>query len=731
MHMQFMSLNIFCIILSVCSSSFLYLERAISVIQRYNRVKINDIIVIINASNTGESSMINEYAEDIFQTSAPGATYMFLLAPEMSKNLSNLLNVVYKNPNPCAVIFYSLESLEVWKAKFPAKKEFFQKRIYLVISMAQSYQAYNVMHEDVLPYMASFESYFSSFLISSQMYIVAEVDGIFQLYETYQKCKMQSLAIKELSTLSGNHTETNHLEFIWDRRSNLDQCSLRVGYIPYSHFLRVRFKNTSTVEKSAIDSMTEFDMDGLLVSGHSVQFFALMKSSLNFSVNLVYVQDEKWGEKDPNTNDWLGIIGMITRGEIDTFMGDLTINKPRSEVIDFTRPLRTYRYKLFMKRPGPAMSWITYINVFNLNYWRVLIMTLLMCSICLFIVILNLKVGITKRESYPSKGIQLGYALTKTARAFLGLDINFDYNNTHPTTTTMKVLIITICICGVINYHIYNAGLISSLMVQKYELPVNDISDILHQQKYKLSVHKGTADEDILKYSQILHYRKIYRRLLDESGFFNTFMEGEDKIRNEENMIVFANSPMFEMSAEQYPCGIVSTNIENRLDYGGYVFEKGSPYVDLFSHYIVKIKEKGVETDWYKLRNDNVCKNKVGSEFRRFSYNDVILAFVLLSAGALVAVTYSIVEFANTSIFHRITNRQKNEEKLVKNEVAKMIIYSQELTKCSMILKSAVKSDSSDHGIEKSSTLENDFNDINQKCESLLRLLEKKVSDIP
>ena len=208
-------------------------------------------------------------------------------------------------------------------------------------------------------------------------------------------------------------------------------------------------------------------------------------------------------------------------------------------------------------------------------------------------------------------------------------------------------------------------------------------------------------------------------------------MEGEDKIRNEENMIVFANSPMFEMSAEQYPCGIVSTNIEKSLDYGGYVFEKGSPYVDLFSHYIVKIKEKGVETDWYSLRNDNACMDQVGSEFRRFSYNDVILAFVLLSAGALVAVTYSIVEFVNTSIFLRITNRQKNYEKLVKNEVAKMIIFSQELTKCSMILKSVVKSDSPDHDTEKSSTLENDFNDINQKCESLLRLLEKNMSNIP
>ena len=727
MHMKFMSLNIFCMILSVCSASFLYLERAISVIQRYNRVKINDIIFIINASNTGESSMIKEYAEGVFQTSAPGATYMFLLAPEMSKNLTNLLNVVYKNPNPCAVIFQSFESLEVWESKFSAKKETFQKRIYFVILMAQAYEAYNVMHEDVLPYMVSFKSYFSSFLISSQMYFVVKVDGIVKLFETYQKCEKKSLTIKELGTLSGNHTEINHLEFIWDRRSNLDQCSLRVGYIPYSHFLRVRFKNTSTVEKAAIDSMTEYDMDGLLVSGHSVQFFALMKSSLNFTVNLVYVQDGIFGKRDPETNDWLGVVGMITRGEIDTFMGDLTINKPRSEVIDFTRPLRTYRYKLFMKRPGPAMSWLTYINVFNSNYWRVLIMTLLMCSICLFIVIWNLKVSITKRKSHPSKWIQLGYALTKTARAFLGLDINFDSNSTHPSTTTMKVLIITICICGVINYHIYNAGLISSLMVQKYELPVNDISDILHQQKYKLSVHKASADEDILNHS----HRKIYRRLLDENGFFNTFMEGEDKIRNEENMIVFANSPMFEMSAEQYPCGIVSTNIEKSLDYGGYVFEKGSPYVDLFSHYIIKIKEKGVETDWNKLRNDNVCKEQVGSEFRRFSYNDVILAFVLLSAGALVAVTYSIVEFVSTSILHRRTNRQENDQKQVKNEIANMMIYGQELTKCSMILKSAVKSDSSNYDTEKSSTLENDFNEINQKCESLLRLLEKKVSDIP
>ena len=206
-------------ILSVSSSSFLYLERAISVIQSYNRVKINDIIFILNASNTAESSMIKEYAEGTFQTSAPGATYMFLLAPEISKNLSNLLNVVYKNPNPCAVILQNFEFLEAWEGKFPAKKETFQKRIYLVILMAQAYEAYNVMHENVLPYMVSFKSYFSSFLISSQMYFVVKVYGIVKLYETYQKCEMRSLVIKELGILSGNHAETNHIEFIWSQES--------------------------------------------------------------------------------------------------------------------------------------------------------------------------------------------------------------------------------------------------------------------------------------------------------------------------------------------------------------------------------------------------------------------------------------------------------------------------------------------------------------------------------
>ena len=122
-----MSLNIFCMTLSVCSSSFLYLERAISVIQMYNRVKINDIIFIVNASNAGEYDMIKEYAEGIFQTSAPGATYMFLLAPEMSKNLSNLLNVVYENPNPCAVILQSFESLEVWENDWKGHSKVAQK----------------------------------------------------------------------------------------------------------------------------------------------------------------------------------------------------------------------------------------------------------------------------------------------------------------------------------------------------------------------------------------------------------------------------------------------------------------------------------------------------------------------------------------------------------------------------------------------------------------------------
>ena len=69
-----------------------------------------------------------------------------------------------------------------------------------------------------------------------------------------------------------------------------------------------------------------------------------------------------------------------------------------------------------------------------------------------------------------------------------------------------------------INYQVYNAGLISSLMVQRYELPINQLDDILTQPGYKLLVTGGAFHESFLKHSNFEKYRAIWTKTYEEKG---------------------------------------------------------------------------------------------------------------------------------------------------------------------------------------------------------------------
>ena len=95
--------------------------------------------------------------------------------------------------------------------------------------------------------------------------------------------------------------------------------------------------------------------------------------------------DEKFGSLDKRNDNWNGIVGMVQKNQIDTSILDLAITKERSSFVSFTTPFRSYRIKLFMKKPQSQRSWDTFLKVWKLNYWFVMTSSFLCCIICIFL----------------------------------------------------------------------------------------------------------------------------------------------------------------------------------------------------------------------------------------------------------------------------------------------------------------------------------------------------------
>ena len=91
--------------------------------------------------------------------------------------------------------------------------------------------------------------------------------------------------------------------------------------------------------------------------------FHMLSSKLNFSIEWVPVGENNFaGSFNNTTHAWNGIIGMLERDEIDSWIGDLSITKERSNVIKFAVPHQSFHYSLFMKRHKSTTSWNTFLK---------------------------------------------------------------------------------------------------------------------------------------------------------------------------------------------------------------------------------------------------------------------------------------------------------------------------------------------------------------------------------
>ena len=497
------------------------------------------------------------------------------------------------------------------------------------------------------------QNYLSSIQINAQWYVLVDISKTHRIYEIYQVCQKTDYILDEIAQLPmDDNVECKNSHFIWYNRANLKGCPLRVGYFNYGSILTNKFSQafpllTLEATYGKPSSRQQLNLNGTTLYGPHIQFFAILQASLNFSVKWVYVADEKFGSLDQKNNDWNGIVGMVQKNQIDTSILDLAITKERSSFVSFTTPFRSYRIKLFMKKPQSLRSWDTFLKVLKLHYWFAMTTSFICCVICIFLSnSRHQDFDILNKRKWTTLSI-FGVSIVSTARAFVCMDLNVTPNKSTTPTKSARILILTVCIFGMINYQVYNAGLISSLMVQRYELPINQLDDILTQPGYKLLFTGGAFHESFLKHSNFENYREIWTKTNKEDGVLSSDDDGERQILYDEKKILLALSPDFEMMFDTFPCEVASSKITYGEFPGGYIFSKESNLLDIFNYHIQKITEKGLETESFDEQKNSIieCGDVHDGYFLTLSYNEVISAFYLLFLGCLVASMNMIMEY--------------------------------------------------------------------------------------
>ena len=389
---------------------------------------------------------------------------VFIQKTSTQSNETRLSIAISKAYTPTVVIIYEKEVLEVLNEtlEYDADKDLLSNVIYLVITTSEKQKNPGIKQavEDVA---TVFTGFLSTYLIRSQVYIITAQNKELQLIEIYQICSDYGPEKRFLRNLLKN---SSRIENIWQRRANLDLCPFRVAFSTSSVQYNVEDMLNSTIKpnepsyQSTQNERQTMIIDGMKVFGPAIQFFSILQSKLDFSVQ--WVQENDYGVFDENQQEWTGAIGMVKRGEVDTYLDDMSITQSRSKAVAFTTAFQSYSYRLYMQKRTPSSSWSTFLKVFNGFYWELIAFTIFALATILFSFSHGEKLlTIDGSIAHCSKVMKFVNAISTTASAFLALDVNF-----ANFPKSRKILVLTICMCGTLNFYVYNAGLTSWLTVQ-------------------------------------------------------------------------------------------------------------------------------------------------------------------------------------------------------------------------------------------------------------------------
>ena len=478
--------------------------------------------------------------------------------------------------------------------------------------------------------------------IASQVFKLSGDSEIGILSEMYRKCPTASTKIYPIATINSSRNIIDDVDFIWNRRQNLDRCSLRVAFVHDPPFIYEK-ESVESFENS-IDCVTQ---NGSTICGSYIKLFKIMLEILNFDVIWVKAEDNKYGSYDDANGMWNGVVGLLSRSEADFSLLHMSVTSSRSKVISFSIPISETEARMYIKEPTYKGSWGTYFEVFDTLIWISIFIMALIVSCLGSILFVNKEVKCGGCKYIYNFGSAFAFFWGTFSVGAISQGVAKKIINA--TGKSLRIFVLVISVFGMTIFYHYEGKLISFVISREVILPINNLEDILQHPKYQLMVQAGSAEEDYFKLSTQWPKNKLWSETMkNNEKAFVTSTEMDSALMKDEKKILFCTSYWSEMYMPNYPCNI------KRLG-GSYLqgssnalgFSKDSPYQKIFSHVLTKIKTFGtwqlIQTRMERTRPSVAC-SKTEDEMIEVGYKNTFSLFVMLGIGILIAMLNLIFE---------------------------------------------------------------------------------------
>ena len=121
----------------------------------------------------------------------------------------------------------------------------------------------------------------------------------------------------------------------------------------------------------------------LELAGVNYDLAKSLSSTLNFTLEMKEV--DVFGALQLD-GTWTGIVEKLRTKQLDMGIANMDVTIDRAKVIDFSVGLQDVEFALFMKSSEQALQWMTFVDVFSVEFWSCFITFIVTLTICLSII---------------------------------------------------------------------------------------------------------------------------------------------------------------------------------------------------------------------------------------------------------------------------------------------------------------------------------------------------------
>uniref|UniRef100_A0A1A9UEK8 Ionotropic glutamate receptor C-terminal domain-containing protein n=1 Tax=Glossina austeni TaxID=7395 RepID=A0A1A9UEK8_GLOAU len=280
---------------------------------------------------------------------------------------------------------------------------------------------------------------------------------------------------------------------------------------------------------------------------------AMLSQKMNFEYELVSPTKGRFGERNPETGEWDGIVGDLVSGETDFAVSALKMYSEREEVIDFVAPyFEQTGISIVMRKPVREASLFKFMTVLRLEVWMSIIAALIVTAVMIWLM--------DKYSPYSSRNNRQAYPYPcreftlRESFWFALTSFTPQGGGEAPKAISGRVLVAAYWLFVVLMLATFTANLAAFLTVERMQTPVQSLEQLARQSRINYTVVEGSDTHQYfinMKFAEDTLYRMWKELALNASRDFHKFRVWDYPIKEQYGHILLAiNSSMPVKTAE-------------------------------------------------------------------------------------------------------------------------------------------------------------------------------------